>query len=194
MTMLFAASGNPNAVTTALIAAGSAVVGGLLTVVAQLLVEGKRAEHERQVETRRVEHEENQQRDEDAALLRGAARLLHQELSYIVALFRVAQATGTVWATGVERTSQLTADERRVLARQLAADEWDTVTNAQNRADTMMVARRMMENEEFFRLTDEHSGMKATLPFALQVLEQALVVLRSAAEGAAEVTGVGDPP
>ncbi|MFZ0972477.1 MAG: hypothetical protein WAN22_09635 [Solirubrobacteraceae bacterium] len=181
-TLIHITNTSPSGWVTGVAAVVGALVGGLLAVVAQVRVEGKRAEHERDLETERVHREEERRKAEDTALLRGAARLLHQELAYVVSLFRVALESGSMWASGVERPTQLTADERRTLARKLTAEQWDMIITAQHRADTVLLSRVMMEPPGFFELTSEHAGTKLALAGALDALNPALALLATVGE------------
>jgi hypothetical protein len=61
--------GNPSALTTALIALGGAVVGGLITASGQLLVERSRSKHETEREAVRVDREAKAAEGEHLQLL-----------------------------------------------------------------------------------------------------------------------------
>ena len=67
--------GNPSALTTALIALGGAIIGGLIAAGGQLLVERTRAKHENEREAARVD------REREAAELEQLQRLIEEAIA-----------------------------------------------------------------------------------------------------------------
>ena len=139
-----ATANSPSTLTTLLTALRGALVGGIITGIATLVVEGRRAEHERDLVDARATHDseladagfarEQEALDrEESALLQGAARMLDNEFWTTRAIFQVAAHRKESWSEHWV-PPRVSADEHRVLARHLDGDKSFLVVMAEGLA------------------------------------------------------------
>lgn len=134
--LVIASSSNPSAVTTALIALGSAVVGALIAAVTQLMAEARRARHEAALDAQRADRERTERQAESERLARVVARLVAADLARVraglesEAKTNVAPTLGDIWLK-----PRITDADRRSLARHLSDVTWNRIV----RAETMIV-------------------------------------------------------
>lgn len=117
--LIAAAGGNPDAITTALIALGGAIVGGLLTSGTQLLIHWLQGRREGAVRQREV---------------KTAARMMQFELARAWSNLDWSIKSGEWWPTH-EFTPLLTDSDRRLVIGALPADEFDTLDTAMYEID-----------------------------------------------------------
>jgi hypothetical protein len=113
------AAGSVGAYAAALIAAGSAVVGGLLTAGSNLLIEG-----------RRRKHQDEAARAHELVELRQATRLVLAELAEIVQTIRHVARSQRVWPRERRLPASAWEEYRAVLASGLPFSTWRWVSAA----------------------------------------------------------------
>ena len=109
-------NGNPSALTTAGIALGGGVVGGVITFVGQWLLDQRWAKREDLRDNR---------------LARGAARLLQQDFRRALLRLREAAVTATWWPAERELSFRVTMDDRRARAARMPTDGWRIIVEAE---------------------------------------------------------------
>ncbi len=180
----FAASTNPSAVTTALIAVGSAVIGGVLTAVAQVVVESRRAAHERALESEKATREDGTRSDEEAALTRGAARLLSDHFQRRCSLYQTTIDQGKYWGQSYELPPLMSDFDRRILARRLSATQWRTIANAEMVIATLDATRGFLDrDDEWFDFTEtDPFHLRTVLTAAVIAMSQAIEALKTVSD------------
>jgi hypothetical protein len=112
-----------NAYGVAGIAAGAAILGGILTAGSNLLMEGQRRRDQRSA-----------QRERDQRELRKVTRLVLSELHEISQTVRGSARSHLTWPTARELTTHAWLDYREILAANLPPDGWRWVEAAYTNA------------------------------------------------------------
>ena len=160
--MLVAASVGPYG--AALIAAGSAVVGGLLTAGSNVLIEDRRRKHAAEVV-----------RAAELVELRRATRLILAELAEITQTIRHVAQSRSAWPAERRLPSSAWSENRGVLAARMPLVTWRWVCTAYDLAN--QVNLQIVEREG--QLTDDADVEWLRQPFrttyhAMEELEHAL--------------------
>jgi hypothetical protein len=134
-------SSNPSAVTTALIALGGAVIGGLITVVGQVIVENGRAKHESELETERAAVTAEAQQRADRIMMRSAARSLLDDYLAIKTRCALVLNEGRWWTAGSMRPPRTTAEDHRMIAAHASSEVWTAVAQARGEMEYLEMMR-----------------------------------------------------
>jgi hypothetical protein len=130
------ANTNPDAITTALIALAGAVIGGLITVGGQWLLEQSRAK-------RRAKRDA----DRDDKLALAAARLMREDLRRAALKGKQAISLKEWWPRNVDLLPRVTIEDRRILATKLSDETWRTVVVAEADLELWPQARALTTQE-----------------------------------------------
>jgi hypothetical protein len=150
----------------------SAVVGGLLTAGAQLLVESRRLAHEQRLADEQGRRVRDLQEEESAAMARGAARLVSMRLAARLASFRNAQVTRTWWAELPMDVSPLGDEAVRVLAPRLPRATWLALIDAE--AQTAALEQRRKHAEDVGVGRTMEPAQLESLKEAVEIIDRAL--------------------
>ena len=164
--------GNPSAVTTALIALGGALVGGLVTAGGQVAAERSRAKHESELEGDRAKRaDEARQRNERAAA-RASARSLIEDFVALRTRCHVALDDGRWWASEFTPRPRTTSEDHRILAAHLDYHGWAAVAQAQSHLETLDTIRTV--RDDMRPLTDAN---RSHIEHAVALIDKAQDVL-----------------
>jgi hypothetical protein len=169
-----------SALGTAAIALAGAVVGGAITGGAQLLVEGRRSAHERDLDKARAKRRDFEREAEETAGLLAAVRFLRDHLVRTQVFIESSMFARTLVGGDFFATQALSDDDRRILARLLRKDDWTTVADAWTAIAAVDGARRgALGTEQFRRLDDDESAqaMFNVMRAAIDNIEKAIVAL-----------------
>jgi hypothetical protein len=171
---------DPSALGTAGIALVSAVVGGGIAGGTQLVVEGRRASHERDLDATRAMRQQAERQAEDTASFLGAARFLRDEFFRTKAILATSVEGRTFISDEYFGRERLSEDDRSILSRLLTKQDWNIVSAAWTAIATVDGIRRgSLGTRPFLQLDESEqsdvilSGMRG----AIVQIEQAIVAL-----------------
>ena len=171
---------DPSALGTAAIALVSAVVGGGIAGGTQLVVEGRRASHERDLDAAQATRQQAEREAEDTADFRGAARSLRDDFFRTKAILATSLEARTFISDEYFGTERLSAEDRRILSKLLTKQDWVTVSAAWTAIATVDGIRRgSLGTRPFLQLDDSEqsnvilSGMRG----AIVQIEKAIAAL-----------------
>lgn len=117
-------------------------MGGALTGIVQWVIEGRRARHERELDAVRAQRERDDAQQAARSLARVAARVMTDDFTRVSVQWETEREADRWYLGEFPMRSQVTPDERRVLAGWLDDDAWITLSYVEGKIELVNDRRR----------------------------------------------------